>query len=97
MSCLLPLIAGICIADPHTLTLSGQALTVIGGDVQYTVKGMRVNDPIIGRATIQLSFNALDSLRISYGLEHESLLSTDEDRGEEYAFIKFEWRPFGRF
>lgn len=96
MSCLLPLIFGVCLVDPSSLTLVGQASSQVAGDFQYANGGRSFGGAHVGRAAIQLETQLSSTIKLTYGFEHMSLLDTDEDRGQERFFMGFEWRPFSR-
>lgn len=95
-ACLLPLIAGVCLASPSQLSVEGDASFQVSGAVTYQLGADHYGPGIIGRAALQMDVPLYRSFTFRYGIEHTSLLDTNNDRGQERAFIGFLWHPFGR-
>ena len=94
--CLLPLIAGLCLADPVNLTVVADASVQTSGNFTYWDGHRSFGGGHLGRIAIQMDAPITRAFTLRYGIEHTSLLDTDHDRGQERAFIGFRWRPFAR-
>jgi hypothetical protein len=94
MSCLLPLIANaICLFQPSELRLQADASTAISGGFHYYVNGRDFGTGLVGRVSLSMDVPVSRRFTVRYGVLHQSLLDTDEDRGSERAFVGFVWRP----
>ena len=91
MSCLLPLIAGACLASPEGLTIEMQADWMVSGTVEYSTR-QGVYKGALARPAILMNV-PIGPVQIDYGLTHFSALSA-RDRGAEYFTIRAQWRPF---
>lgn len=94
MSCLLPLIAGVCLFEPSSLTLRAQASLQISGSERYYWGTTDYGGGHLGRLTAEMGVTITPSFSIAYGVEHQSLIDTARDRGEERMFMTLQWRPF---
>lgn len=97
MTCLIPILS-VCLLDPSNIVLEGQMSGQVSGGVQYSVGGPQsgyhlVTGPV-GRAALSVVVPIDDWFELSYGIEHRSIISTAQDRGEERAFVGFYWRPW---
>lgn len=93
--CLLPLIAGICLADPSRIELYADASRQTSGDFQYSTRSAGpIPDATIGRIGISLETPLWFGLASRVGWEHTSIINTNSDRGQERFFMGFVWRPF---
>lgn len=91
--CLVPLIASICIADPANLSLQAGASEQLGGDFAYHSGTHQYGGGIVGIAKIDMAVTLTPRWTLNYGIEHESLLNTRSDRGQERLFVGITWRP----
>lgn len=94
MSCLLPLIAGACLFEPSTLTLSVDASAQLGGDVHHVDHRRDFGGGHMGRIRLEAGGSLTHQVYLFYGVQHESLLDTGRDRGEERVYAGLTWRPF---
>lgn len=94
--CLLPLIAGICLASPENLSLSAEASRQVSGNFTYYVDGRNYGGATIGETRILMDVPVSRSVMFQYGWLHRSLMNTNGDRGEERAVMQITWRPFAR-
>jgi len=94
MSCLLQLIAGLCLADPTTLSLRADAHYQVSSTPFYWLD-QRPYDGAIGRVELRLDSREYRGFRLTYFAGHESFIETNRDRGYEYVGGGFVWRPFG--
>lgn len=93
MSCLLPLVAGLCLADPSTLTLRADAHYQVSAPSFYWLDG-RPYHGAVGRVEASLASTDFHGFRLTYFAGHESYIDTNRDRGYEYVGAGFVWRPF---
>jgi hypothetical protein len=91
MSCLLPLIAGVCLASPQGLTLEMQSDWMVAGAVEYNTRA-GVYKAALARPAILMNV-PVGKFDVDYGLTHFSAL-TAHDRGAEYFTVRVQWRPF---
>lgn len=94
MSCLLPLIVGVCLASPEGLSIEGQVAEKIAGAIDYQTTAGVTNT--LGRAAILMHVEVGPRFSAQWGVEHMSGILTGSDRGAEYAVIRFQYRPFAR-
>lgn len=94
MSCLLPLIAGACLFEPSALTLSVDTSTQVAGDVHHVDHHHDYGGGHLARVRIEAGGPLAHGVYLFYGLQHESLLDTGRDRGEERVYAGVTWRPF---
>jgi hypothetical protein len=95
MSCLLPLVFGVCLANPSELQITADASIQAAGSYHYYVGGRDVGTGTLGR--VQLAMNVpVGRFSFRYGIEHTSLIETTADRGQERIFAGFTYRPFVR-
>lgn len=105
MSCLL-LWASVCLIDPSNIYLTGGLEAPLNHP-----SNERIAEPCYGADTWCLSKpngGAVGTLRlgnvievsseftIDYGFAHRSLINTNKDRGQEFAYISVTYRPFRR-
>lgn len=93
--CLVPMLLGICIADPANLSLQAGASEQLAGDFQYWCGKRNYGGGLVGIAKIDMAVPLSKRLTLHYGVEHTSLLNTRSDRGQERFAVSIEWRPFG--
>lgn len=93
MSCLLPLIASVCLADPSTLTFRADAHVQVSQPNFYTVERQPYNGAI-GRLEISMDAQLPANVSMTYFVGHASYAQTTRDRGYEYVGVGFTWRPF---
>lgn len=97
MSCLLPLIAGICLADPATFEISLDASERIAGDFTYYSDRQGRHASFGGgnlfTGQISLTAQLSSGFELHYGLRHESLWD-HRDSANRRAFVGVTWRPF---
>lgn len=93
MDCLLPLIAGLCLADPSTLSLKAETNYLVDRHDFYTMNG-RAYTGALGRVELSLATESFHGFRLTYFAGHQSYLNTNRDRGYEYVGAGIEWRPF---
>lgn len=96
MSCLLPLIAGLCLADPSNLSIIADASVQTAGSFTYRIGNRSYGGAHVGRLAIEMQAPLTRTFTLRYGIAHTSLLDTDTDRGEERTYIGFTFRPFAR-
>jgi hypothetical protein len=96
MSCLLPLIAGICLANPSELRLESHASFQVDGSYHYYVDGRDVGTGIVGTLSLSMDVPVTRAFTVRYGVAHQSLIGVSNDRGQERAYLGFTWRPFAR-
>lgn len=101
-----------CLVNLFTACLFDPSNVVVRADSQWlmTHKDFYVTEAIVaadgfhmksynsGVARIEITAGGqlTHSLRLFYGLGHQSFLMTNHDRGYEYAVAGFEWTPFSR-
>jgi hypothetical protein len=95
MSCLLPLVFGICLANPSELRIETDASVQVGGDYRYHVDGRDMGTGIVGRLAISMDVPVSRSFTVRYFIAHTSLVTTTSDRGQERAGVSFVYRPWG--
>lgn len=95
MSCLLPLVAGLCLADPANITISADASKQVTGKYDYWIESRNYGGAHVGRVAIQMETPLTRTFSFRLGWEHLSLLDTDSDRGQERIFFGVSFRPFG--
>lgn len=87
----------VCLFDPSQAYVRGDLSTQIDGSwgqwVDTPSGGVRKTDSAFGRLELGVEVPLSRSFMFRYGAEHTSKI-TNGDRGEERAFIGFEWRPF---
>lgn len=96
MSCLLPLLAGLCLANPSELRLEVDASAQFSGDFDYWDGRRSVGGGLLGRVSISMDVPVTEGFTVRYGILHESLLDSREDRGQERVFAGFIYRPWVR-
>lgn len=95
MSCLLPLVAGACLLDPSHVTIRADSTWLVTEKGFYYVDGHPYRGPV-ARLEVIGGGDLTSSLRLFYGVGHQSFLLTNRDRGYEYLLAGFEWRPFAQ-
>jgi hypothetical protein len=93
MDCLLPLVFGVCLAEPSTLTLKADAHYQVSHQNFYQMDG-RPYDGAIGRVELRVDSREYRGFRLTYFAGHLSFIDTNRDRGYEYVGAGLEWRPF---
>lgn len=93
MDCLLPLIAGLCLAEPASLALRADAHYQVSTPTFYWLDG-RPYRGAIGRLELRLDSREYHGFQLTYFAGHESYIDTNRDRGYEYVGAGFVWRPF---
>lgn len=99
MSCLLPLIAGLCLMDPTELTFTADVTRQMAGEFRYWNENVGdVGGATIGETGVKMyvPLNSDRTWRLNYHIVHSSIIHTDADRGQERYGIGIEWRPFAR-
>lgn len=94
MSCLLPLVAGLCLFDPANLVVRADLSWQVSGRFDYYERGRDFGSGHLARLAIQVDVPMPARFTLSYGVEHSSLWDTNADRGQERAFAAITWRPF---
>lgn len=92
MSCLLPLIASICIANTRELRIEADTSFQVAGSFRYAVGGRDIGTGVRGRLQLSMDVPVSHRFTVRYGVVHESLINAN-DRGQERAFVGFAWRP----
>lgn len=82
----------VCLFTPADVYVRGEMSTQVSGDFSYTYRHHAV-DPTVGRLELGVYVPLSKELTLRYGIEHTSFIG-QADRGEERAFVGFEWRPF---
>lgn len=95
MSCLLPLIAGACLLDPTHVEIRADAHWQVSRQNFYSFND-KPYDGAVGRVEILGGGYLTPTIRLYYGVGHESFIDTNQDRGFEYAVAGLQWRPFAR-
>lgn len=96
MSCLLPLIAGACLLDPSHVLVRGDVSYQVSGHFNYIERDRSYGTGKLGRLAVEIYAPLSASFTLNYGIEHTSLYTTNEDRGQERAYVGLTWRPFVR-
>lgn len=87
----------VCVFDPSQVSLRGEVSSRIDGQIDYyqQIEGQQAR-PIgsaFGRLELGIEVPLSRCFLLRYGVEHTSAISYG-DRGQERAFVGFEWRPF---
>lgn len=93
MSCLLPLIAGVCLLDPSNVEVRVDASRRIAGDFTYTADGHNFGGGNLFTGELSVIVETQGSFEWRYGVRHESLIDK-RDSANRRAFVGFTWRPF---
>jgi hypothetical protein len=94
MNACLVMLMQVCLFDPSSVYMRGEISAQVAGDFSYWVAGRNYEGATVGRLELGVYVPATRNLTFRYGVEHSSLIDTSGDRGEERAFVGFEWRPF---
>ncbi len=102
MNCLIHLLA-LCVFDPSNVyvTVGLESRIHDGDDTQRVERCYQVawctrpnyTGPV-GTLKLGVSARLTDSLFLDYGIAHRSMVSTNRDGGQEFAFAQITWRPF---
>jgi len=93
MSCLIPLFVS-CLLDPSHVTIRADSHWLVTHRDFYYMEPTKTYHGALGRIEITGGGDLSPSLRLYYGLGHQSFLGTIHDSGYEYVVAGFEWRPF---
>lgn len=92
MSCLIQLIAGACLLDPSHVLIRADSHWQVS-QRNFYVFNSKPYDGAVGRLEILGGGQLSSSVRLYYGIGHESFIGI-RDGGMEYALAGLEWRPF---
>jgi len=94
VTCLINLLAA-CLLDPTHITLRAESHWLVTEQDFYSLDGgaRRYRGPL-GRVEITAGGDLSSSLRLYYGVGHQSFITTRRDTGYEYLVAGFEWHPF---
>jgi hypothetical protein len=95
MDCLIQLATALCLISPSQLTLRADVSMQVAGDFSYHVAGRDYGGGHVGRIGLELPVATYRGFRMVAGWEHESLLDTRRDRGQERVYAGFTYRIFG--
>jgi len=93
MGCLIPLVAGACLLDPSHVTVRAEANWQVSAQNYFKLDG-RPYSGALGRIEIMAGGNLSRSLRLYYGVGHQSFIDSNRDGGYEYVMSGLEWHPF---
>jgi len=93
MDCLLPLIAGFCMAQPASVTLRADAHYQVSSSDFAFIDGHRYGGAF-GRIELSVASDELAGFRFRAFAGHFSFIDTNRDTGYEYVGAGLEWRPF---
>lgn len=95
MDCLLHLAASLCLLSPTELTLRADISRQVSGVMEYRIDGRSYGGGHVGRVQLDMPLVTYRGFRIVGGYEHESLVDTRRDRGQERVFLGISYRVFG--
>lgn len=93
MNCWIHLFS-VCLFDPSNVSINADISAQVAGDFVYHVDAREYGGGLVGRIAITDAVPLTRTVTLTYGIEHQSLLNTRSDRGQERAFVGFIWRPF---
>lgn len=84
----------VCLFDPSNVALEANVSAQLAGDFAYHSGSREYGGATVARIGIYDAVPISKHWTITYGVEHESLLNTRSDRGQERVSIGFTWQPF---
>lgn len=94
MSCLIPIIVS-CLLDPSHVTIRADSHWQVSHRDFYWMD-QRPYRGALARLEITAGGDLSRSLRLYYGIGHQSYIDSPRDKGYEYVIGGIEWHPFAR-
>lgn len=93
MECLLSVLTSCLLNPSHVLIRADVHALITHTSFYWTEHGAPYKGPV-ARVELLAGGDISSSLRIYYGVGHQSFISTHRDSGYEYITAGLEWRPF---